>query len=904
MLLSTTAIERFSDMLLAPSKLSSSPLLQDVPRTDKVVMASPLSGSMAGAGTPAVAERAGRRFSSGGAFDSCRNSDCSLDDDNVELDDLTSVFLHGDSECNGVSLSGSTTVLGSNHYDSGGRATSYHTSSDGAQSPTPKRKRPHFFKQLANEFRWMHNNFKHGYQSGTTPKHQQQDSFGFLPTPQTTRENFDDDEELLTMGVCSSLRRSSCSPNAPTSASETGKNVHGGSQKKKKMMRWRTMENGEVEAVPEPPMPQTKPDPYAPPECRYVVRHPMASSANGCYPAMESEKEEVVLPDACLTESLTSYSDTDDNDHYRGDTSLPERAGGVNGESSGHYSSRASSDVGAVATRGTCRSDHRLAKVRRASDGILEDMDEDVAHHTRLFATCDDNYDAFLRDVAQLQWQVHAMEYNISELRKLYSREQSAQLHSKGKGQHLSWTRTVQAANTIHFWRMKVNLLRSFESQYVSTVQHLQQNLHLVDPEKESNAAVTKSGKTDGAPSPVTMQSRYGFLRSSRVITAQQQHLRNLGEQLKSCWQASANLREEIQRFELREARSPYDTFAVAGMDAEHFIASLPPRISAYGPATTSARSSVLSLDSMDDAQAPLLLLTAQNLSPTSEDDDNPFFPASPTPTHDEAGGGKRRGSSNLARATGDAAPLASCMKNTSSSTIGAHSTPSPSPPSETALTPPTSSPSSPKRLKYVIQSAAFDAQDGAATAADAFNNNSVNGRQSNRGGFTSRGMTPLTGALAASAEVQQQLQRRKRERHITFALEPEVLDTRPRFSTHSRTIQLLEQICMDKQAPWNGLTLLQAALEEREGELAAVLDRVEDEQREVLARAVTMTPTCASAPVLRYESERREPHSRPETAPSPTLKPVPASLPFEKTQNRRKPRKVKPKDCAQCRVM
>lgn len=837
-------------MLVAPPKPSSSSLFQDALRSERHEMVTPTS--------------TGQQAGSGRTFVSHRNSACSLDEA-VETDDLTGVLLNNDPSTPSHAIPGNS-----------------NSARNGAA--TPKRKSPHLFKQLANEFRWMHNNLKNGYSSGSgaTPKHYQSETprgYGggsFARTPQTTREILegqdeeDEGAELLTMSVRSSLRRHT---SAPASASEGGRKTSwsappGKSSKWSQKTRWRMMENGEVEPLQTPELPITTPDPFSPEDCHYVVRHPKASDAvatgelsqsESCIPSL---REDVTLPDALLSGSMLSDSDNEDGTH---DSPLPRRF------SCGDEENESSDGESATARRSACSCDRRAAKERRASQGILDDDSDDS----------EDRYEIFLSSIAQLQRQTHLMNQHTAELRHLFTRERKARLRSKGKGQHLSWTRTVEAANTIQFWRMKVHLLRTFESLYVNTVQEVQQHLPLFAPQPAEMGRTSKAFLASGTLF-VISRSRRGFLESSRVLTAQQSHLQALGEQLKSCWQANAALREELRQFEQREVRNPHDTFSVAGMDAEHFIASLPPRISALTLYSGSTKSSAQSLDSMDDIHAPRLLLTVQNLSPSEEEDDvcdrRPSGSGlesvgiSPNSYHPPGGSSEPR--------------LVSCMKECATTSLeGSGSTP----------------PSSPKRFKYVIQSVIFDSADG-VDANNSNNNNSINARSSMRGSLGSRIATPLTGALSTSLEAQM---RRKRERHVTFALEPEVLDARPRFSAHGRTIELLEQICMDKQAPWNGLTLLQSALEQRSGELTAMQERMEDEQREVLARAVTMTPICATAPTFRCEGEHRSTLSRPETAPSPTLTNISNSAPtFGKPKPHGKRSKVKPKECAQCSVM
>ncbi|KPA85319.1 hypothetical protein ABB37_01652 [Leptomonas pyrrhocoris] len=857
-------------MMVPPSRASSNSLFQDVPRGNKLDMTSPGNGLF---GTSAAAApRAGRYSNVSCAFVSYRGSACSLAD-YVEDDDPSAAVLRGDSDFSGMTPSAS-----SNAFGRSGR-------NGEAQTTIPKRKPPHLFKRLANELRWMHNNFKYGYHSGYTPKHHQQDSPGFLTTPQTTRDDFgvpEDEEELLTMSVRSSLRRSSRSQSAVTSARESGKrttaaaSAESGARHGLQKTRWHTMENGEVEAIRMPRVPRTTPDPYAPPDCCYVVRHCKretdaageASRSASCSsaarrklgPSVDSA-EEVTLPDAYFSGSMMSYTDSDGDDHDS-----------LNSSSSERVREDDSSDLEEGATMGACLSDRQ-----RASDDTLNDLAAKSGRR-RSDAAFNDGYDEFLCGVAQLQRQVHKLEQHTSQLRELYAREQKARLHCKSKGQHLSWTRTMEAANTIQFWRVKVTLLRHFESQYVNAVRRLQQELPLVDPASETAFLSTLYKKVEDVSSPL-MQSRRRFVQSSRVIAAQRKHLRALGEQLQSCWQTNANLREELRQFEQWEMRNPHDTFAVAGMDAEHFIASLPPRISAYALCSDFARTSPPSPHDTDDASTPRLLLTAQNLSPSSDDDN-----AHVAPQATEATDAISK-STLLGRATGDAAPLASCIKTTAADVA-----------SSEAARP--VSPLSSKRLKYVIQSATFDTDDTAATA-DA-HANSTSGRQSHRCSSASRTTTPMAGAVS-SFESQQ---RRRRERHVTFALEPEVLDARPRFSAHGRTIELLEHICRDKQVQWSGLTLLQAALDERNGELAAMQasckeqPEEEEEQPELLARAVTATPICANMQNFHCASE---PH---ETDPDSVFKPPSDSASLEKTKSTGKCCKVKPNECAQCVVM
>jgi hypothetical protein len=801
-------------------------------------------------------------------------------DDSTEQEDTKAACGGSEGDFNGVTPSCSSNALGG---------------SGGTTAASSKRKSPHLFQQLVSEFRWMHNNLKHGYNSSGSVKQLQKDSVGYLSTPQTTRESFSMpvDEEMTATSVRTSLRCSARNQSAPTSAREGGKKGHttpttstpGEAAKRgQKKTRWRMMENGEVEAVEEPQAPQTSPDPFAPPDCCYVVRHPKETAGltedESCSPSYRYTPrnqllpcEEVTMLDVYLSDSLGSCTDNDKVTCH-GRSPSPDRAG--SDDDSG-------SDLEAVATMATCPSDRRLAKARRASEGILEDLEREA--HADPSVIVSDAYEEFLFGIAQLQRQIHQLEQHTSELQKLYQREQSARMHSKGKGQHLSWTRTVEAANTIQFWRTKVTLLRHFEAQYVRAVQHLQEGLPLVDPAKEINTVLSKPNKGSSSPSPLP-QSRKHFLQSSRVISAQQQHLQALGGQLTTCWQDSSNLRDELRAFEQAEVRNLHDTFSVAGMDAEHFIASLPPRISAYGLCNSgvSAKSSTRSLDSMDDTHAPPLLLTVQNLSPTSDEEDT-HVAAAPTALTAATSHGKY---SNLSRATGDSAPLASCVKGA-------------------AVADPTTllnastyslSPSLPKRLKCVIQSAVFEVEDGAEE-----NVKSTSGWLSNKASNANRTLTPLTGVVSSSFDAQQQ-QRRKRERHVTFAVEPEVLDARPRFSAHGRTIELLEQICLDKQVPWSGLTLLQTALNERYSELAAMQDHMEDAEGESLVRAVASAPLCANAPPFRGESEQRETRSQPRAVQCPTITHSPAPTAFAKTTTQEKHSKVKPKECAQCSVM
>ncbi|KPI83868.1 hypothetical protein ABL78_7086 [Leptomonas seymouri] len=852
----------------APCRASSNSLLHDAPRGAKLDMDTPLNTYI---GTSMFsADRTGHRSAADSSFMSYRHSASSFTD-NMEGDNLNAAAQRGHGDINRGTPPAASSVL-----DCGGRSRQ-------EQVAAAKRKNPHLFKQLANELRWMHNNLKHGYHSGSTPKHQQ-DSMGYVLTPQmTSHESFaqDDDEDLLARSVRSSLRRSSWSQSTLTTARDKGKKCEPTSAaesdaKRRKKTRWRTMENGEVEALQEP---QTTLDPYSPPSCHYVLLHQKeeddeyrdgsrkANSSSFVHSQRLSSTEPgvITLPNVYLSDSMLSFTDNDEDYDAAEDSLAPMRT--IENDASG---------LEEVATMGVCPSDRCVPKARCTSSSLVDDLDEGGGCE-RLSVAFSDGYEEFLFGVAQLQRHLYQLEAYTSELRALYMREKSARLRSKGRGQHLSWTRTMEAANTIHFWRVKVTLLRNFESKYVNVVQSLQHHLPFVHPDYEtarSSAACNKSGDTSSPRA----QSRRNFLRSSRVIAAQKRHLQALGEQLTSCWQQNANLRDELRQLEEREPRNPHATFATAGMDAEHFIASLPPRISAYGLSTGSAKSSVLSLDAMDDSPAPKILLTAQNLSPSSDDDS--VHAVSPRVLPADA----VNKSPNLACVTSNVGPLPPCIKGSAA-------------PSSEAST--SSLQSSPKRLKYVIQSAAFDA-DEKATEGDP-HSSSLSGHQSHRGSSASRGTTPLTGALAASLGFQQ---RRKSERHVTFALEPEVLDARPRFSAHSRTIELLEYICMDKRMPWDGLMLQQTALGERLCELAAMQDCVDDEQQEWLVRANTSTPTCTNARAFRCQKDQREMCSQLEMELSNSRQLASPSMSFEDAKLRDRRSKVKPKECAQCTVM
>ncbi|TPP40478.1 hypothetical protein CGC20_13315 [Leishmania donovani] len=674
-----------------------------------------------------------------------------------------------------------------------------------------KRKYPKLLTQLAREFRWMHKNLRHGHNSNVTP-------------------------------------RVSCIYGASPSLSSLS-----------------SSSTGEVEQVQPAALPKVTPDPYAPPSCQYVVRDlafmvpgddafdsarngSSASSVMRAASGGRVDRAVAVLGTTYMAESAFSLGEGGSMEGpYRGYGDSP---------SAVDFGRDDTSDVEEVSNIAAGPSDRRGLKVDGA--GSPSDIHED-AQAGGDAAASGDSYQVFFNSVVDLKCRLHNLEQQTASLRALYAQEQRARLRFKGKGQHLSWTRTVEAANTIHFWRQKVSISRLFESQYLSVLKSFQRELQLVDPKAEKAqqlrrspaSAAAKPGSTAGV-----MQARRAFLSSLQVIAVQEQHLKKLGDQMEACWKANAVLREDLRHFEQREVRVPHETFATAGMDVEHFIASLPPRASVCGLHSVLSHTSVHSLESLESAETPMLL-TAQNLSFTSSGDDGDDNVVNAASTD--------------SRATG----AYGCGSNGSS-----HSGHHPTPPSPCGAD---ASPVMPKRLKYVIRSVALDHEE--------------------RGGDNSSSRIAPS-YIGSSTPTTNSQTRRRSERHVTFALEPEVLDARPRFSAHSRTVELLEQICLDKQSPWNALSLLQSALEERLGQLAQLRMQWDGA---VTGEAPTLTPRVTPQPctIATSSSGGAVCHSRDKaTVPSPKSFPSATTSTLMTKGKSSRYSKVKPKACTTCSAM
>ncbi|KAG5475070.1 hypothetical protein CUR178_04520 [Leishmania enriettii] len=744
-----------------------------------------------------------------------------------------------------------------------------------AAPASPKRKYPKLLTQLAHELRWMHKSLRHKYDDGAASGVHSVPSTSLSHSSAPSCAGVDDEENedlLITTTLRSSMRRSSHQQSAARSHSGASSAPHTFEAASSTKPDQRLLANDEVERVQPVEPPEVTPDPYAPRSCQYVVQDlavvvteedvlispcfgVSSVSATRAGSTGKAERTAVVSEIACVASDLSFGEDSDMEGPYRGNSGSPNdfelgSNGASDAEVAGAVAASASYGRGlkgdcALSTLGICEG-------TQAGNGA---------------AGRSDSYQVFFSGIVALQRQLHHLEQLTASLRTLYEQEQRARLRSKGKGQHLSWTRTVEAANTIHFWRHKVSTLRLFESQYLSVLKAFQQDLQLVDPEAERAQQLIQSPASAAAASGITavvMQARWRFLCSTRVIAVQEQHLKALSEQLRTCWTANALLREELQHFEQREVRVPHDTFATAGMDVEHFIASLPPRTSACSLHNVTSHNSALSLDSLGSAETSMLL-TAQNLSPISSD-------------NDDGGNAASRGSSGSTHsdhhpihrsprtAAASAAPLVSCMKRIS----GASSTPASS--------------VMPKRLKYIICSASFDADEGSD------------------GGFAIPVAPSYIGSNASATNSQT---RRRSERHVTFALEPEVLDARPRFSAHGRTMELLEQICLDKQMPWSALPLLQCALEERLAQLAQLRARwggaIADES---LSPSPSVTPQAPATAGSRSGGTECYPYDE-GTAPTPkSLPSTTRSRTVRKATSRQESGKVKPKVCTTCFIM
>ncbi|CAC9503610.1 hypothetical protein, unknown function [Leishmania infantum JPCM5] len=731
-----------------------------------------------------------------------------------------------------------------------------------------KRKYPKLLTQLAREFRWMHKNLRHGHNSNVTPR--VSCIYGASPSLSSLSSSStcigEDSEDLLcTTTLRSSMRRSS--------SLKSSMMCHGGSSpthctrgaaSSTKLCR-RTPESGEVEQVQPAALPKVTPDPYAPPSCQYVVRDlafmvpgddAFGSARNGSSASSvmraasggRVDRAAAVLGTTYMAESAFSLGEGGSMEGpYRGYGDSP---------SAVDFGRDDTSDVEEVCNIAAGPSDRRGLKVDGA--GSPSDIHED-AQAGGDAAASGDSYQVFFSSVVDLKRRLHNLEQQTASLRALYAQEQRARLRFKGKGQHLSWTRTVEAANTIHFWRQKVSISRLFESQYLSVLKSFQRELQLVDPKAEKAqqlrrspaSAAAKPGSTAGV-----MQARRAFLSSLQVIAVQEQHLKELGDQMEACWKANAVLREDLRHFEQWEVRVPHETFATAGMDVEHFIASLPPRASVCGLHSVLSHTSVHSLESLESAETPMLL-TAQNLSFTSSGDDGDDNVVNAASTD--------------SRATG----AYGCGSNGSS-----HSGHHPTPPSPCGAD---ASPVMPKRLKYVIRSVALDHEE--------------------RGGDNSSSRIAPS-YIGSSTPTTNSQTRRRSERHVTFALEPEVLDARPRFSAHSRTVELLEQICLDKQSPWNALSLLQSALEERLGQLAQLRMQWDGA---VTGEAPTLTPRVTPQPctIATSSSGGAVCHSRDKaTVPSPKSFPSATTSTLMTKGKSSRYSKVKPKACTTCSAM
>ncbi|CBZ28525.1 hypothetical protein, unknown function [Leishmania mexicana MHOM/GT/2001/U1103] len=750
----------------------------------------------------------------------------------------------------------------------------------GEQPPVPaartlsKRKYPKLLTQLAREIRWMHKNLRRRYSHNATPRvrciYSASPSLSSLSSGSTGI--CEDSEDLLcTTSLRSSMRRSP--------SLQTAMMSHGGSSpthrkrgaaSSTKPCR-RTLESGEVEQVQPAALPEVTPDPYAPPSCQYVVRgrafmtpgddtfgsarnDSSASSVMRAAYGGRVDRAAAVWGTTYVAESAFSLGgDGRMEDLYRGHDDSP---------SAVDFGRDDTSDGEAVSNVAAGASDRRGLQVdcTRSPSGIHEGAQAGGDE-----AAFGDSYQVFFSGVVDLQRRLHNLKQQTASLRAFYAQERRARLRFKGKGQHLSWTRTVEAANTIHFWRQKVSILRLFESQYLSVLRSFQQELQLVDPTMEKTRQLRRLPESAAAKPDTTagvMQARRAFLSSLQVIAAQEQHLKKLGEQMEACWKANAALREDLRHLEQCEARVPHNTFATAGMDVEHFIASLPPRTSVCGLHSAISYTSMHSLDSLGSTETPMLL-TAQNLSFMSSDggDDNVANAASNGSSHS----GHNPTPPSLCGAAAPAAPLVSCTKRTSIAS-SAHA-----------------SPVKPKRLKYVICSVALGHEEGGGDSS------------------SSRIAPSYIGSSTPTTNSQK---RRLSERHVTFALEPEVLDARPRFSAHSRTVELLEQICLDKQSPCNALLLLQSALAERLDQLVQLRGSWDGA---ITGEALTLTPSVTPQPCTfdTFSSGGTVCHSRDKlTVPSPkSLRSPTTSTLMTKGESSRYS-KVKQKACTTCSTM
>ncbi|GET90078.1 hypothetical protein, unknown function [Leishmania tarentolae] len=752
----------------------------------------------------------------------------------------------------------------------------------------PKRKYPSLLTQLAHEIRWMHKNLRHGYNSNATPR--VGCIYGASPslrslTSDSTCIDEEKEELLCKTSLRSSMRYSSPLKNTMMNHSDSDLRHHAHGAASSRNPCRRRLHRGKVEQVQPVTLPEVIPDPYAPPSCQYVVQNfavmvtggdafgracngsPSSSIMRAAYGDRVDEAAVFFRTNPVAEPALSPGEASRMEDTYwghgyslsavdfsRGDTSDVELVDQVDGSPA---------DLGGLMVDCAC-----------SASGIHKGAPADGDA-----AASSDPYQVFFSGVMDLQRQLHSLGQKTASLRSLYEQEQRARLRFKGKGQHLSWTRTVEAANTIYFWRQKVSILRLFESQYLSMLKSFQHELQLVDPNGEKAQQLRRSPESTADKSGATtsvMQARRRFVSSLQVISVQEQHLQKLGEQMEACWKANAILREELRHFEHREVRVPHSTFATAGMDAEHFIASLPPRTSVFGFHSVLSHTSVQSLDSLGSTETPMLL-TAQNLSFISSGDDSDGEVVKAVSTHSIAAIHSNSGSNRSARSVdhttpqplGDSAasavPLVWCMKPASIV-------------SSTQL-----SPVLPKRLKCVIRSVTLDHEEcggdnSSSRIAPSYSNLSA----------------PTTGSQTRLCS----------ERHVTFALEPEVLDARPRLSSHSRTVELLEQICLDKQSPCNSLPLMQSALEERLTELAQLRGQFDGA---VASEAPTLMPIFTPPPCTTTTSSTGDivNHSRDEaTVPSQKLFPSAAISALRKKSNSSQYRKVKPEECSVCSIM
>ncbi|CAG9577264.1 hypothetical protein LMJF_28_1540 [Leishmania major strain Friedlin] len=772
----------------------------------------------------------------------------------VEPDDLVTALAS--SARNQGDLSPSESMMGGSHVAEGPPVH--------PPRALPKRKYPKLLTQLAREIRWMHKNLRHGHNSNVTPR--VSCIYGASPSPSSLSSGStcigEDSEDLLfTTSLRSSIRRSSSLQSAMMS--------HGGSSpthrtrgaaSSTKLCR-RTPESGEVEQVQPAALPEVTPDPYAPPSCQYVLRD-LAFVAPGGDVFGSARNSSSASSVMCAA----SGGRVDRAAAAFGTTYVAESAFSLGKDSSmkGHGDSPSAvdfgrddtSDVEAVSNVAAGPSDRGGLTVdcARLPSGIHEG-----AQTGSDAAASGDSYQVFLSSVVDLQCRLHNLEQQTARLRALYAQERRARLRFKGKGQHLSWTRTVEAANTIHFWRQKVSILRLFESQYLSVLKSFQHELQLVDPKAEKAQQLRRSPASAAAEPGATagvMQARRTFLSSLQVIAVQEQHLTKLGEHMEACWKANAVLREDLRHLEQCEVRVPHDTFATAGMDVEHFIASLPPRTSVCGLHSVLSHASVHSLDSLGSTETPMLL-TAQNFSFMSSGGDGDDNIGNAASTDSRATGAHGSGSNG-------------------SSHSGHHPT-SPSPCGANA------SPFISKRLKYVIRSVALDHEECGGDS------------------LSSRIASSYIGSSMPATNSQT---RRRSERHVTFALEPEVLDARPRFSAYSRTVELLEQICLDKQSPWNALSLLQSALEERRGQLAQLRGQWDGA---LTGEAPTLTSSVTPKPCTITTSSGGGAvcHSRDKTTvPSPKSFPSATTSTLMTKGKSSRYSKVKPKACTTCSAM